>query len=99
MSEKNPNDDYGKYQEKSVSYEHPDHSSHQEYQKLLKTLDNCLEKIDDMKKDPQEDYENFDTPTKLPSYFTDLVSIFNFFITGEIQIRQSLLGLCKIDNL
>ena len=95
MSEKNPNDDHGKYQEKRVLSEQLDHSSHQEYQKLLEKIDNCLdwmikldEKLDNMTKDPQEDYENFDTPTKLPSYFTELVSIFDF-LTGEIQIHQT----------
>ena len=77
MSEKTPNDDYGKYQEKSVPSEHRDRSSHQEYYKLLDKIDNCLKKMEDMKKDPQEDYENFDTPTKPPSYFTELVSIFH----------------------
>ena len=57
MSEKNPNDDHGKYPEKSVPSEHPDHSSHQEYQKLLKKIDNCLEKMNDMNKNSQEDHE------------------------------------------
>ena len=101
MSEKNPNNDYGKSQEKSVSYEHPDHPSHQEYQKLLEKIDNCLEKMDDMKKDPQEDHENFDTPTKLPSYFTELVSIFYFFNRGNSNTPNRVinsLGFCKIDS-
>ena len=77
MSEKNPNEDYGKYEEKSVPSEH---SSHQDYQKLLEKIDKLDEKLSDMKnEDPDEDYKNFDTPTKPPSYFEELVRIFEFF--------------------
>ena len=88
MSEKNHNEDYGKYEEKSVPSEH---SSHQDYQKLLEKIDKLGEKLSDMKnEDPDEDYKNFDTPTKPPSYFEELVRILEFFKIRKIKINHTL---------
>ena len=76
MSEKTFYEDYGKYEEKGVPSEH---SSHQDYQKLIEKIDKLGEKLSDMNnEDPNEDYKNFDTPIKPLSYFEELVSIFDF---------------------
>ena len=76
MSEKRPN---GDYQGKSVPSEHPDHSSYLKYQKLEQKFENLLGRMRDMKDEhPYEDYKNFETWTKIPSYFNELVSTFEF---------------------
>ena len=97
MSEKHPNEDYEKYQEKSVPSEHSDHSIHREYQKLDQKIENLDQKIDkflkkmsDMKDEhPYEDYKKFETSTKVPSYFKELVSVFEPLKTREIEKTQN----------
>ena len=74
MSEKNPNEDH----EKSVPTEHLDNSSQQEYQKQLEQkIDKLIEQMSEKNTDkhPYEDYKSFETSTRMPSYFKDLVSI------------------------
>ena len=76
-----PDKDYEKSRDKSVQglqTEHSNHSIHQGYQKLLdQKIDDFLKKMSDMKDEhPYEDYKKFETSTKIPSYFKELVSVF-----------------------
>ena len=88
MSDKHPNDHYGKYPKKSVIPRHLDQSSQMKYyQRLELKIDNLLVKISDLKdQHPYEDYQKFETPTRSPGYFGNPVRFFNLRHTGSYFI-------------
>ena len=81
MSEKQPNMD----QEKRIPDEHFDNASKQEFQKLQQKIDKLIEQMSENTNDkhPYEDYKSFEASTRMPSYFKDLVSIFEVLKTRE----------------
>ena len=87
MSEKQPNMD----QAKSVPTEHFDNASQQEYHKLLeKKIDKLIEQMSENTNDkhPYEDYKSFEASTRIPSYFKDLVSIFELLKIWKMEFLQ-----------